>query len=85
MLNARIYSIPKVTLLVFCRVRCGTLNSDQSKECDNVMEFPLLRFNVLKALRDVQVIFCIVAFSLMRFNIVPISHPGLCQGSVYLI
>ena len=38
--------IPKVVLLVF-RVRCGTLNSNQSKECECVMEFPLSHFNVL--------------------------------------
>ena len=37
--------IPKVTLLVFC-VRCGTLNSNQSKECECVMEFPLIHFNI---------------------------------------
>ena len=37
--------IPKVTLLVFC-VRCGTLNSNQAKECEYVMEFPLIHFNI---------------------------------------
>ena len=36
---------PKVTLLVFC-VGCTTLNINQFKECECVMEFPLIHFNV---------------------------------------
>ena len=38
--------IPKVTLFVF-RMRCGTLNSNQSKVCECVLEFPLIYFNIL--------------------------------------
>ena len=38
--------IPKVTLLLF-RVRCGTLNSNESKEYECLMEFPLIHFNLL--------------------------------------
>ena len=37
---------PIVTLLVLC-VRCGTLNSNQSEECECIMEFSLIHFNVL--------------------------------------
>ena len=32
-------------LLVFLCVRCGTLNTNQSKEFECVMEFPLIHFN----------------------------------------
>ena len=38
--------IPKITLFVF-RLRCGTLNTNQPKECECIMEFPLSHFNVL--------------------------------------
>ena len=38
--------ISKVTLLVF-RVRCGTLNTNQSRKCECVREFPLIDFNAL--------------------------------------
>ena len=30
------------------RVRCATLNSNQSKECERIMEFPLIHFNILR-------------------------------------
>ena len=40
------HRIPKVTLPVF-RVRCGTLNGNKCKECECIMEFPLIHFNVL--------------------------------------
>ena len=45
--------IPKVTLLVF-RVRCEILNrsSNQSKECECIMEFPVNHFNVLIKVRS---------------------------------
>ena len=39
-------NIPRVTVLVFS-FRCGTLNSNQSKICGYVMEFPFSYFNVL--------------------------------------
>ena len=43
--------IPKLTLLVvfllFFFVRCGILNSNQSEECEYIMEFPLSYFNLL--------------------------------------
>ena len=43
------HRIPKVTLLVVFRMRCGTLNSNQSKDsCEWVMEFPFIHFNVLQ-------------------------------------
>ena len=52
-LNGR-FQISKVTLPLF-RVRCGTLNSNQSKECKCIMEFPLIHFNILKkAFRDMS-------------------------------
>ena len=41
-----VFRIPNVTLLVF-RVRCGALNSNQSKEYECVMEFPMIYFNIL--------------------------------------
>ena len=41
-----IYRIPKVMLLVFHGC-CGTLNSNQSKECECVMKYPLIHFNIL--------------------------------------
>ena len=37
--------IAKVMILVF-RTRCGTLNSNQSKDCDRIMELLLSHFNV---------------------------------------
>ena len=37
--------ILKVALLVF-RVHCGTFNSNQSKQCECIMKFPLIHFNV---------------------------------------
>ena len=37
--------IPKVTLLLF-RVRCETLNTNQFRECECVMGFPFIHFNV---------------------------------------
>ena len=40
------FRIPKVTLHVV-RVRCGTLNSNQCKEFECIMELLLIRFNVL--------------------------------------
>ena len=53
MLKGR-FQISKVTLPVF-RVCCGTLNSNQSKECKRLMEFPLIHFNILKkAFRDMS-------------------------------
>ena len=39
--------IPNVTLIGF-RLHCGTLNSNQSNECECVMEFIGNRFKVLK-------------------------------------
>ena len=39
--------IPKIMLLVF-RVRCGTLKSNQPKEFECIMEFPLTHYNVFK-------------------------------------
>ena len=38
--------IPNVALLVF-HVHCGTLKTNQSKECECIMEFSLIHFNVL--------------------------------------
>ena len=40
------HRIPKVMLLVLC-ICCGTLNGNKSKECECIMEFPLICFNVL--------------------------------------
>ena len=37
---------PENNSIVF-RVRCGTLNTNQSKECECVVEFPLIHFNFL--------------------------------------
>ena len=39
--------IPKVALLVF-PAHCGHLNSNQSNECECIMEYPLSLFNVIK-------------------------------------
>ena len=36
----------KEILLVF-RVRCGTTNSNQTEECECVVKFPLIHFNIL--------------------------------------
>ena len=40
--------IPKVMVLIF-RVHCGTLNSNQSKEYECVMEFPLNHYPDLRS------------------------------------
>ena len=43
-----------ITLRVF-RVCCATLNSNQSKECECVVEFPLTHFNVFnKGFQDMS-------------------------------
>ena len=34
-------------MLLAFHMRCGTRNSNQSKECKCVMELPLIHFNVL--------------------------------------
>ena len=44
---------PKVTPLVF-HVRCGTLHSNQYKECECVMEFLLILLNFLQGFRDIN-------------------------------
>ena len=42
--------VVKVTLPVL-RVHCGTINRNQSEECECVMEFPSIHFNVLRNVR----------------------------------
>ena len=34
-------------MLIVCHVYCGALNNNKCKECECVVEFPLIHFNVL--------------------------------------
>ena len=40
--------ITPVTMLIF-RVRFGTVNKNQSQECEYIVKFPLIRFNAFSA------------------------------------
>ena len=43
--------ITPVTMLIF-RVRFGTVNKNQSQECEYIVKFPLIRFNAFSSFID---------------------------------